>query len=301
MEAFTAGLVAHRLIVPSGVPGVFGRGAAFERVIEGLTACINRIARHDGAEVVNHPPVMSRALLQKVRYLDSFPHLCGSVHTFMGNGLQALRLAEKASAGEPWDEFLTQADVVLSPSACYGVYPMFEGTTVPDEGRHMTVLNWVFRHEPSPEPTRTLSFRMREFVRIGAPDMLLAWREVWLERAKQMLAGLGLPAEQELATDPFFGRGGKVMANAQYEQKLKFELTVPVNSLASPTAVCSFNYHQDKFGETFDIRLPDGSVAHSACVAFGMERLTMAMFKHHGFDVSAWPQGVRDLLWAEGC
>ncbi|NBD21691.1 amino acid--[acyl-carrier-protein] ligase [Aquabacterium fontiphilum] len=296
MQALHEGLVGHGLIVPTGVPGVFGRGERFEQVMDALTTFITRSARGDGAVVVNHPPVMSRAVLQKVRYLDGFPHLCGSVHSFMGNGLAALRFAEAAAAGEPWAPHLEQTEVVLSPSACYGVYPMFTGT-LPDSGRLVTIYNWVFRHEPSPEPTRLMSFRMREYVKLGDPDAILAWREMWLARGHQMLRQLGLPVTEEVASDPFFGRGGKVMAASQRDQKLKFELVVPVWSTDQPTALCSFNYHQDKFGQAFDIRLPDGRVAHSACVGFGMERLAMALFRHHGFVPSGWPADLQALLW----
>ncbi len=56
--------------------------------------------------------------------------------------------------------------VALSPAACYPVYPTCTGM-VPAQGRLVTVTNWVYRHEPSPEPTRLQSFRMREFVRVG--------------------------------------------------------------------------------------------------------------------------------------
>ncbi len=296
MQAFYEGLVAHRLILPSDAPGVFGRGAHFERVIQGLNQAIDHIAREDGAEVIHHPPVLSRRLLEKVNYLESFPHLCGSIHSFMGNGLQALRLAEAAHAGEPWGGMLEQSDVVMSPAACYSIYPLMAGT-LPEQGRLISVNNWVYRHEPSAEPTRMMSFRMREYIRLGSQDAVLPWRELWLQRFTQLLSSLRLPAHTEVASDPFFGRGGKMMAASQIEQKLKFELMVPVNSLESPTATVSFNYHQTKFGELFDIRQAHGELAHTACIGIGLERLVMALFKHHGFELTGWPQAVQDVLW----
>jgi seryl-tRNA synthetase len=112
-----------------------------------------------------------------------------------------------------------------------------------------------------------------------------------------MLTSLGLPARSDVASDPFFGRGGKILATNQKEQKLKFEILVPVISRSDPTAVCSFNFHQDHFGSTFDIRTPDGEVANTACLGFGLERVTMALFRTHGFDPKSWPQPVRARLW----
>jgi seryl-tRNA synthetase len=297
VESFYNGLVAHGLIIPTTVQGAFGRGAVFEDVLERFNALVSEIARDDGAEVYTFPPIIDRSILERVHYLDSFPHLCGSVHSFFGNAIQALAVAERANSGGNWGELLGPTHVVLNPAACYPVYPSFTGR-VPEQGRLVTMLNWVYRHEPSPEPTRMQSFRVREFVRVGTPDQVVQWRDMWLQRGLDLLTSLGLPAKSDVAADPFFGRGGKILAMNQKEQKLKFEVLVPVISLDDPTACCSFNFHQDHFGTTFDIRTPDGNVANTACLGFGLERVTMALFKAHGFDPKAWPKSVRERLWA---
>lgn len=295
-EKFHAGLVKHGLIVPVGVQGAFGRGAVFEDVLERFNGLVSQISRDDRAEFYTFPPVINRKILEKVHYLDSFPHLCGAVYSFFGKELQARALAEKVNQGEPWGDMLDITDVVLNPAACYPVYPSFTGT-VPKEGRLVTMLNWVYRHEPSPEPTRMQSFRVREFVRVGTPDQVVEWRDMWLQRGLTLLQALGLPAKADVASDPFFGRGGKMLAVSQKEQRLKFEVLVPVISAEDPTAVCSFNFHQEHFGSTFDIRTPDGNVANSACLGFGLERIVMALFKTHGFEPREWPKEVRDRLW----
>ena len=112
----------------------------------------------------------------------------------------------------------------------------------------------------------------------------------------KLLIALGLPARADVASDPFFGRGGKVLADGQKAQKLKFEVLVPVISESDPTAVCSFNYHQEHFGHVFGIKTPNGEVAHTACLGFGLERVVMALFQTHGFDPKAWPADVRARL-----
>ncbi len=118
---------------------------------------------------------------------------------------------------------------------------------------------------------------------------MVEWRDAWLQKGIGILRSLGLPAQSDVASDPFFGRGGKVLGRSQLEQRLKFEVLVPVISLENPTAVCSFNFHQEHFGGTFDIRTADGNVANTACLGFGLERVTMALFKTHGFDPERWP------------
>lgn len=293
---FYDGLVEHGLIVPVGVRGAFGRGAVFEDVLERFNALVSATAKDDRAEVYTFPPIINRRILDRVDYLASFPHLCGTVHSFFGNDAKARALIDRIRNNEPWDDLLDMTEVSLNPAACYPVYPSFAGT-VPPQGRLVTMTNWVYRHEPSDEPTRMQSFRVREFVRVGTADQVVAWRDMWLERGLRLLHALELPATSDVASDPFFGRAGKMMAISQKEQQLKFEVLVPVISRENPTAVCSFNYHQTHFGEVFAIRTSDGDVAHTACLGFGLERIVMALFKTHGFEVAQWPKTVRQQLW----
>ena len=117
------------------------------------------------------------------------------------------------------------------------------------------------------------------------------------QRGLALLTSLHLPARAEVAADPFFGRGGKLLAVNQKEQQLKFEVLVPVISAEEPTAVCSFNLHQEHFGTTFGIRTQDGRTASTACLGFGLERIVMALLRTHGFDPAAWPAEVRQQLW----
>jgi seryl-tRNA synthetase len=98
------------------------------------------------------------------------------------------------------------------------------------------------------------------------------------------------------ASDPFFGRTGKIMAINQIEQSLKFELLIPVRSAEQPTACMSFNCHRDHFGETWGIQTEAGEVAHTGCVAFGIDRLALALFATHGIDLSKWPAAARKAL-----
>ncbi len=296
VDSITRGLVEHGLIVPTRVPGTFGRGAVFEDVLARFDGLIGAMAKEDGAELIVFPPVIDRSIIEKTAYLDSFPHLAGTVFSFFGTERESKTLAAKVNAGEPWADMQGMTEVCLNPAACYPLYPTLAGT-LPAQGRLVTMFQWVYRHEPSPEPTRMQSFRVREMVRAGAPDAVAAWRDTWLARGMELLTSLGLPAKADAAADPFFGRAGRMLQNAQIEQKLKFEVLVPVVSAEKPTACCSFNYHQDKFGEAFDIRLDDGGVAHTACLGFGLERCVMALFKTHGFRPEEWPREVRQRLW----
>lgn len=293
-ELFDAGL-----LFKTGVDGLYGRAGIFEEVIERFEGLVTRFGAEDRATKIHFPPGMPRPILEKSGYLKSFPQLAGCIHCFMGGEADHARLLAKLAAGEDWTEVQEATDVVLTPAACYPLYPtVAQRGPLPAEGALFDLKSYCYRHEPSRDPARMQLFRMREYVRIGAPEQVRAFRETWLERGRALVTSLGLPCHVDLANDPFFGRAGKMLANNQREQGLKFELLIPVNDAAKPTACLSFNYHQDHFGALWSIQQHDGQPAHSACVGFGLERVALALFRHHGTDVDAWPAAVRAVLWS---
>ncbi|MGI8623153.1 MAG: amino acid--[acyl-carrier-protein] ligase [Solirubrobacteraceae bacterium] len=296
--AYLADLVEAGLLIECEVPGVYGRNATFEEVRTGVDDLVSRHAALDGAEQLRFPPVLPRRQLERAGYLRSFPHLAGSVFGFSGSEREAAELSARADAHADWSDLQVQTDLVLTPAACYPVYPAIAkrgplppgGVTVDAGGAY------VFRSEPSGDPARLQMFHQREIVRIGEPEAVGEWRDAWRDRAIGLLRALGLAAELDVATDPFFGRRGRMLATSQREQALKFEVLVPIAS-PSPTAVASFNYHQDHFASAYDVRLAGGGVAHTACLGFGLERVALALLRAHGLEPHAWPDAVREELW----
>jgi seryl-tRNA synthetase len=288
-------LVAHGLLIPSGVAGVYGRGGIFEQVIDRFDALVSRAGAELAPEVMRFPPIFNRRHYEKIDHIRNFPDLMGSVHTFTGDDPAHRRMLEKFERAEDWSRDLAPAEVMMTPAICYPLYPTASGT-LPEGGRRVDLQGFAFRHEPSGDPARMQIFRMHEFVRLGTPAEALAHRDYWLERGQQVFESVGLRTGKVVANDPFFGRGGKVQKAIQREQNLKYEFVIPICSDEKPTAIGSCNYHLDHFGVAFDIRTGDGAVAHSACVGFGLERVALALFKTHGLDVGAWPREVRDVL-----
>jgi seryl-tRNA synthetase len=288
--------IAEALLLPTGIDGVYARTAIYEQVVNSLTALISRY-RDPETEVLRFPPVMSRRQLEKSGYLKSFPHFLGCVSCLGGDETQIQAAVARQEAGEDWTSDLSAADLVLSPAACYPVYPLVASRgQVPASGLLFDVACDCFRREPSKMLDRLQSFRMREYVMIGAPAQVEQFRQRWLKRAEGFADQLGLNWRIDNASDPFFGRGGKLMANSQVEQALKFELLIPVHSVDEPTACMSFNCHRDHFGSTWNIRTENGEVAHTGCVAFGVDRLALALFATHGLDLTHWPVIVRKAL-----
>ena len=288
--------IAPALFQSMGVDGVYARSALYEDIVERLGALISR-RRDPRCTVMRFPPVMSRHQLEKSGYLGSFPNLLGCVCALHGTEKEIRSAADRYYGGGDWTDTLSPADLVLSPAACYPVYPLAaERGPIPPSGLLFDVAADCFRHEPSRDLDRLQSFRMREYVCIGSPESVMEFRGSWMKNAGELADALGLPYRLEVASDPFFGRTGQVMAIAQLQQSLKFELLVPVRSAEQPTACMSFNYHRDHFGLVWGLKTADGSVAHTGCVAFGMDRLAVAMFATHGVDPSAWPVPIRAAL-----
>ncbi len=289
-------MIAAALLRPMGVDGIYARTAIYEEVIERLAALISRY-RDPVTEVLRFPPVMSRHHLEKSGYLKSFPNLLGCVCALHGSEDEIRSAADRFEAGGDWTAALAPADLVLSPAACYPVYPLAAGQgPIPAGGLRFDVACDCFRREPSRLLDRLQSFRMREYVFIGSPREVTNFREFWIERAGQFAEELRLPHRIAAASDPFFGRTGQVMAISQLQQSLKFELLVPVLSEARQTACMSFNYHLDHFGQIWGLRDAAGAVAHTGCVAFGVDRLAVALFCEHGLDPAKWPTTVRAAL-----
>jgi seryl-tRNA synthetase len=283
------------ILLPLGVPGLFGHSGVFEDVIDRFERLVTKHGATLKPEVLRFPAIFSRQHYLQTTHIENFPDLMGSVHSFTGNEKDHLRLLKKRADGEDWTRELAPTDVMLTPAACYPLYPTATGT-VPAEGRLVDLRSFVFRHEPSVDPARMQIFRQREFVRIGTADQALAHRDDWLKKGCEILNSVGLEVRIEPANDPFFGRAGKVMALAQKEQDLKFELLHAVATDEKLTAITSCNYHLDHFGRAFDIRTSDGKHAHTACIGFGLERIALALFMKHGFDVDQWPSDVKDVL-----
>jgi hypothetical protein len=193
VDDFYAGLVDHKLIYPTGVAGAYGRGEVFEDVLRCFDALVTRTAAPDGAQEMNFPPILPRALIEKLGYLDNFPQLAGSVHSFAGNDSQARELSGRLHDGQRWEDLLEPTAVMLAPAACYPVYPNFSGL-LPEGGRLVTVLGAT---SPRPSPpacslfacASTSAWARRRWCCNGATT---GWRarslscRAWVSRPKAM-------------------------------------------------------------------------------------------------------------------
>lgn len=103
----------------------------------------------------------------------------------------------------------------------------------------------------------------------------------------------GLAYRLESATDPFFIGEFRKQVAFQSAFQLKYEIRAALPYKDATLAVGSYNYHQDFFGRSLNIRLPDGTPAHTGCAAFGLERIAFAFLAQYGLNPANWPEEVR--------
>jgi len=297
-DRFRADLIRHGHLLPTGVDGLYGRGEAFETVVAAVDALVGRLAEGDTVEVLRFPPAMSRAGFEASGYFRNFPQLSAAISCFCGDDAahrQALACTPEEGG---WASRLTPSDVVLTPASCYPVYPIVAARgRLPEDGWLVDSSSYCFRREPSLDPVRMQMFRQREQVCFGSPDRIRAFQSRWMDRAMRMFGALGLQATTDIANDPFFGRAAPLMSNGQRSQRLKFEILVPISDPDRLNACGSFNYHVSHFAEAYGIRAADGSVAHTGCAGFGLERIVLALMRQHGLDPAGWPPVIRQVLW----
>jgi seryl-tRNA synthetase len=295
LGSFRDALFEAGLLLPTGIDGLYGRSAAYQAIVRGIDRAITELGG-DAFEPIEFPPVLSRPTFDRTDYLRSFPDLMGSVHVFQGDDRKHAELIKRYERRGAWEELVDASEVVLSSAACHPLYSLCTGR-LPAGGRRFEIRNWCFRHEPSTDPARMMAFAMHELVYVGEPEEAQEHREVFLDKGLRLLGGLGLPMKAVPANDPFFGRLGTIQASIQLEEALKIEGVTPIVSEEAPTAIISGNCARDHFGAPFDITTESGAIAHSSCVAFGVDRVTLALLRHHGLEPRDWPPEVRHALW----
>ncbi|HSA55527.1 MAG TPA: aminoacyl--tRNA ligase-related protein [Gemmatimonadaceae bacterium] len=273
-------------------PGLVGLSGPPLDLIERIDAIALAWARELGATRHEFPALIPLDVLRRAGYLRSFPqHLTMAGHLERSDAVltRAARDGEGVGRAD-----LADPREALAPAVCYHCYPAFTGLTLGPEPVLLTARGRCFRHEPEAAAPleRLRDFTMREIIVLGTFEQVESARASLLDRAMALVALLDLDGVIEPASDPFFGPLAEARRTLQLAGALKYELRLSLESGRS-VAVTSFNHHRDHFGRSFDIRLADGSVAHSGCVAFGLERWALAILTQHGIVGGRWPDALR--------
>lgn len=271
-----------------GVVGLRGDALALARKLDALIAQVAAATDTTTCEEWWVPSTVALSTLARASYFESFPQWLTLAGHLRDDGDVLERVARSDDPASAARAACGPADAALPPAVCYHVYAALADRTV-IAPVFVTAQGTCWRHEGTRlrALVRGWAFTMREGVCVGDATDVGAFRDRGAARAIALAESLGLSPGLEEATDPFFAptsRGRKLL---QQIKGLKQELVLPVGS--EQIAAASFNLHDTFFGEGFDIRLSNGAPAHTACVAYGVERWTLAFLAAHGPDARHWP------------
>jgi len=279
--------------------GIFALGPLLTRLVDYFESQFLDLAASFQAAPYRFPTLIPAHYLERVNYFRAFPHSLtfathlredlGVIDAFAQNaacdhqGLQA-----------PPDSF-ARVQALLSPAVCYHLYFALADRPLPGGQLIATAVGNCFRYEAINLTSleRMWNFTMREVIFVGPKPFVLENREIARQRMHKVFERIGLAYRVESANDPFFIGEFRKQAAFQSAFQLKYEIRARLPFKDSTLAVGSYNYHQDFFGRSLNITLPDGSSAHTGCVAFGLERMAFAFLTQFGLDPSGWPAEVR--------
>lgn len=270
--------------------GLVGLSGDLLRLFRFFESRFRQLAADYGAEEQHYPVLVPSELLAEVGYFGHFPqHITFCSH--LPGDLPVLEHVAKTEVGVvPEDLPLAPPRHVLTPAVCLPCYRQQRGAVI-DGVRTLTMQNHVFRYEGTRfSPLRRgWDFTVRDIVFFGSSDDLTRLRAEVMERAMDLCRELDLEATIELANDPFFLDASRDKAVYQRMGEVKFELLFPMPNGREPLAASSFNLHRDYYTAVYDTRRPNGDLAESACMGFGLDRWLYAFLTQKGMDAGHWP------------
>ena len=270
-------------------PGVVGLRGPVVTLLSEIELSLSDLARAETPNEWRAPTGVSFRTLERARYFASFPQWLTAASHLSGDPMVLEGIAGATSPGAAACSSLAPADIALPPAVCYNTYAALADSVIRSP-MTMTAQGTCWRHEGeriSPLE-RGWAFTMREIVCLGAERDVKEFLDRSAARVTALEHALGLSADLEAASDPFFAPTARGRAALQRIKGLKHELVFRFPD-GRPLAIASFNDHELFFGEAFGISLPDGTSAWSGCVAFGLERWLLAVLATHGVEPRHWP------------
>lgn len=262
--------------------------------ILGLAHDLDRLFVHwagkFGAEEQRYPALVSVEDLNKLEYFKSFPHQAIFPVTLSPEDENLNKFADDPVTPEGVLKLAKTAPIhhCMAPAACFPVYISMAGINLPGT-KIVTLTSPCFRKEREVVPlARQTSFTMREVVCVGQKENVQSYLAEFRQVLERFFERWSFPVALEHATDPFFNAPTNRKYIMQKVAPLKHEMVY-----SSELAIGSINFHQNSFGETFDIKCEEVPV-FSGCVAFGLERWLFAFLDHFGTDSKSWP-GLAEL------
>lgn len=248
------------------------------------------------AEEYRYPTLIPTKALEQCGCFDSFPQLLlftGYIHNDFDVYKRFIRDYNKNKKIDTYAlEYIKNCDYCLPPTMCYHTYHQLKDQDLTEcREKVITSKGKSFRYESkySKSLERLWDFTIREIVFIGGKEFVLDCRKKMMTASFSLMEELGLIGHSEIANDPFFATpstAAKIFN--QNMQALKYELRINTDK-NDTISIASFNFHEDFFGNNFNIRFNNQEPVMTGCVGFGLERFVFAFLSQYGLDESKWP------------
>jgi seryl-tRNA synthetase len=279
--------------------GIFGYGGVFLKILHYFLDKTREMGLIQfGAREYEFPVLFPVDSFNQGGYFETFPHHI-MFQTTLKNDIDVLNQFSKTGWGDGstiLKNINTPANV-LKNAACGPIYPMLAKEDIGPEIQVYFTWSRCFRNEAANifELARLNEFSMSEVVFIGKDDQI----KEGMERAKELwhywIDLFNLNCLIESANDSFFAGNYKKLKFFQKigDSKIEFKLLLP--HCGKYIACASANYHRTHFSKKYDIHSGDG-YCHTACIAFGLERLAYAFLCQHGCEPERWEQRIQDEI-----
>lgn len=235
----------------------------------------------------------------KGRYFESFPHYI-MFSTVLNNDLDTLnRFANNGINDERIFDEIKKPKNLLRHAACAPLYEIISDSVINEESpKTYMVIGKCFRNEADNvyELARLNEFTMKEFVFVGTPQQcnenIAKAKELWYFFADTFK----LKCKIDTANDSFFASNYKKLKLFQIlgDSKQEFKWNIPYND--NYIACSSANFHRTHFSKPYNIKSNKGSFCHTACFAFGIERMVYAFLNQKGCNPAKWDKQTYDEI-----
>ena len=286
-------------------PGYFSLGPKLSRLIDYLEQRIIDVAGSLGAAPYRFPAMISPAFLERVKYLENFPQSLSFV-THLREDLEAIKeFSESAHCrnaelcSDP--NHFSGIQAMLSPTVCHHLYLTLTDYQIPKDGIVATASGHCFRYESINMASleRVWNFTMREIIFVGDEEFVSNGLDFVRKSITPLMEEFGIAYRIENANDPFFIGNYRDQAAYQNAFNLKYEIRALLPFKGTTIAIGSYNKHQEFFGRTLGITLPNGKPAYTGCFGIGFERFALAVVAQYGPSMDSWPKAIRSAIEAK--
>jgi seryl-tRNA synthetase len=275
---------------------------------------VNEVALKLGFQEFLLPKLVNIDIYRKMKYLEGIPeglfYVCPPKRDpeLFEVFKREVRLTHEIPA-ERLRQGLEEPRYVLDATQCCPFYQFIEGELVRKEDLPIKAFDYsgyTYRWEGGAARglERIMEFQRIELVWLGTPEQTENIRKQIVDETKKVVERIfDLEWRITVSDDPFYMKG---RIAEEREIKLPDLPTIlleaylpfrgPRKEDSSWLSLASFNNHGEHFVEAFSVKETKGRTLFTGCTGFGTSRFVAAFLAQYGFDVSNWPQKMREKM-----